>query len=148
LVFDEDQVAKEYKFCERWSVHKPFALICKVEPGASSVLVEAELKVIELSVPELTVKAVVPVALAPAKLKAALILAFPCWLANATPPPPIGAAVVLSDVHCTELLMSCVLPSLKVPVAVNRWCHPKGIVWLTGVMVMPLALIVAALTVN
>jgi hypothetical protein len=63
-VSDEDQLVKTLMFCELLSVQVPFALICNVEPGASSALIG--LTAMDLSVAELTISAVLPVALVPA----------------------------------------------------------------------------------
>lgn len=108
LVFEEDQVTYIFKFCEFPSLHVPFVLYCKVDPGARSELVGVI--EIELSVAVLTVSGDVPVPLTPAKVKEALILAVPGLTPNATPillpGVPNAAAEGLSELHCTEALMS------------------------------------------
>src|SRR5262249_39546911 len=43
------------------------------------------------------------------------------------------ATLVDDDDHFTTLVMSCVLPSENVPVAVNCWLTPRGFVGLSGV---------------
>jgi hypothetical protein len=45
------------------------------------------------------------------------------------------AIELLFDVHSTEEVRSCVLPSVKVPVAANCWLPPFGTVGFTGVIV-------------
>ena len=52
-------------------------------------------------------------------LCAALILLEPSPIPVARPLIPIVAAAVFEEVHAAELLMFCVVPSLKLPVAVN-----------------------------
>src|SRR3954447_10951881 len=70
------------------------------------------------------------------------------WLTPETTPllEPTVATDLLSELHVTELLMSCEEESVNIPVAVKVWCQPIGIVCLTGVRVMDL--MVALLTVN
>jgi hypothetical protein len=46
---------------------------------------------------------------------------------------PIVAAAVLSELHCTVAVMSCVLPSVNVPVAENCFVVPRGITGIAGV---------------
>jgi hypothetical protein len=95
---------------------------------------------IELRVAELTVIAVLPVLVTPAKLKDAVTLAVPCVTPSKAPMLLPGApnwpTAELSELHVTEVLISWLEESLNVPVAENCWCHPIGIVWLTGVTVM------------
>jgi len=75
------------------------------------------------------------------------MLAVPCLTPATTPLlEPTVATNLLSELHVTELLMSCEEESVNVPVAVKVWCQPIGIVCLTGVTVMDL--MVALLTVN
>ena len=108
LLFDEDQAAYTFTFCEFPLLHVPLALNWKIDPGA-----RGELEVfteIELRVAELTVRPLVPVALAPAKLKLALILAVPGTSPFTTPvllpEVPNAATEELAELHCTEVLMS------------------------------------------
>jgi len=58
----------------------------------------------------------------------------------------IVAAEALDEAHWTEPVMSCVLPSVKVPVAANCSVVPRGIVGIAGVMAMETK--VAAVTVK
>ena len=140
LVSDEDQVAYTFTFWVLPSVHFPLALKERVDPGARigfGLLVDTE---IELRVAELTVNEVLPVALAPAKLKEAATLVVPCLFPKITPVLlprlPKLATVGVAALHETEVVISWVEESLNFPVAVNCWCQPIGIVWLTGVTVM------------
>jgi len=121
------------------SVHTPLALKGRAAPGARielGLLAETE---IELRVAELTVKDVLPVALAPAKLNKAVTLVVPCLIPSMMPMllpgVPKFATVGVAALHVTEVLISWVEESLKVPVAENCWCQPIGMVWLTGVTV-------------
>jgi hypothetical protein len=71
-------------------------------------------------------------------LMEALIWAVPLEAAAvARPVLLIVTALVLSDAHVTEVVMSLVLLSLNVPVAVNCWVAPFGIlVAADGLMTM------------
>jgi hypothetical protein len=52
-------------------------------------------------------------------LCAAVILVEPAAIPFARPPEPIVATAELEEAHAAELVRFCVLPSLKVPLAVN-----------------------------
>lgn len=66
----------------------------------------------------------------------AVILASPGLSANATPMLLTVAIAGLSEFHTVSIEMSCVVPSLKVPVAVNRCGTPTGVVAEMGVTVI------------
>lgn len=138
VLSDEDQLAYTFKFWELLLVQVPLALTCNVDPGASSALAGVTASLFRVAEP--TVSPVVPVALALAKLKEALTWAVPTTTPLITPGllpgVPNAATAPLSELHVTEGVMSCVEESLNTPVAVNAWCQPIGIVWLTGVTVM------------
>lgn len=57
----------------------------------------------------------------------------PVVSAEAIPIAVMDATDVFDEAHATEEVRSGVLPSLKVPVAVNACCAPAGTVGLTGV---------------
>ena len=46
----------------------------------------------------------------------------------------IVATPVVLELHCTVFVMFWLLPSVKVPVAVNCWVVPSGICGIAGVM--------------
>ena len=48
----------------------------------------------------------------------------------------IVATVSVSELQWTVLVMFCMLPSVKVPVAVNCWVAPEGMVGIAGVTAM------------
>jgi hypothetical protein len=112
--FDDDQVAELVRFCELPSLNVPVAVNWSVVPFAIEVLV-AEI-VMVCSVAAVTLNArvldVIP-------LWEAVTLVEPTPLPVASPLEFIVATLVLDEVQVTELLMFCVLPSVKVPVAVN-----------------------------
>ena len=56
--------------------------------------------------------------------KEALIVVEPPLRPLARPPVLIVATEVAVELHCTDCVMSCVLPSLYVPIAVNCWFCP------------------------
>jgi hypothetical protein len=49
---------------------------------------------------------------------------------------PMVAIEVVSELHCTVSVTFCVLPSVKVPVAVNCMLVPRGMAGIAGVMAM------------
>jgi hypothetical protein len=117
-------------FCELPLVHVPLALTCRVDPGASSALVG--LIEIELRLALLTVNLVLSVLLVPPKLNNAVMFAEPVATPFTTPAllpgVPNAAIFKLSELQVTEALMSWLVPSLNLPVAVNPWCQPMAIV--------------------
>lgn len=76
----------------------------------------------------LTVRAAVPMCV----LKVALMSAVPCEALEATPVLLTTATRGFDDVHWESNVMSCVVPSLKVPVAVNGSMLPRTIVGADG----------------
>lgn len=54
----------------------------------------------------------------------------------ARPEPEIAATAEFKEFHVTELVMFCVLASVKVPVAVNCWVAPFTIAGFAGVTAM------------
>jgi hypothetical protein len=112
--FDDDQVTELVRFCELPSLKVPDAVNWSVVPFAIEVLA-AEI-VMDCSVAAVTLSArvldVIP-------LWEAVTLVEPTLCPVASPFALIVATLVLDEVHVTELLMFCVLPSVNVPVAVN-----------------------------
>jgi hypothetical protein len=62
----------------------------------------------------------------------ALIVAVPTPVPVANPLPAIVATVFKDELHVTELVRVCVVPSLYVPVAANCWLVPFAMVALEG----------------
>lgn len=112
--FEEDQVTELVRFCVVPSLKVPLAVNWSVVPFAIEVL--APEIAIDCSVAAVTVRAKV---LDVIPLWEAVTLVEPTPLLVARPLELIVATVVFEEVQVTELLMSCVLPSVKVPVAVN-----------------------------
>jgi hypothetical protein len=107
------------------------ALNCKDAPGPVTKFAGARL--IEVSVDEVTVTAVDPATLP----DVALIVVVPIPTLFARPLKlTMVATAVLRDLHVTEEVRSCVLPSLYVPVAANWIELPKATEGLTGVTEM------------
>jgi hypothetical protein len=117
------------------------AVNCCVAPAAIEGLVGV--MAIELSVGAVTVNAA---AFEVLPLCAAVMLAVPTAFPVATPAALIVATVVLDDAHVAVLVRFCVLPSEKVPVAVNCCVAPAAIEALVGVMAIELS--VAVVTVS
>jgi hypothetical protein len=89
---------------------------------------------IETSAAVLTIK-IVETEMEP---EVAEILEFPVATLVARPWLPAALLMVamepFDEFHCTEPVMSCVLPSVKVPVALNCSVVPRGMVGIAGVM--------------
>ena len=68
--------------------------------------------------------------------EAAVIVAVPDLRAVAAPLTVIEATVLGDVLHTTVLVMSWVVPSANVPVAVNCWTSPIGTVLFAGVTAM------------
>lgn len=68
--------------------------------------------------------------------KVALIVVLPVATLEARPCALMVAAAAVEDVHVTVVVMSCVLLSLKVPVAVNCLVVPTAILEFAGVTAM------------
>lgn len=70
--------------------------------------------------------------------KLPVIVLLPMFLAVARPLTVIETTAV-EDCHCVTFVMSCLLPSEKLPIAVNCCASPSATVGLTGVMAMAVA---------
>src|SRR5881409_113264 len=65
-----------------------------------------------------------------------LIPATPTATPVARPAGLIVATPMAVEVHCTELVTSCVVPSVSIPVATNCWVRPLGIAVISGVILI------------
>jgi hypothetical protein len=113
-VFEEVQVTEFVRLCVLPSVKVPVAVNWSVRPFATELV--AALMVIDCSVAAVTVRArlldVIP-------LCDALTLLEPIPVPVARPLELMVAVAVFEEVHVAELVRFWVLPSVKVPVAVN-----------------------------
>ncbi len=79
------------------------------------------------------------------------MLAVPCNTVVASPMVEpallIVATVGVSELHCTVVVMFCVLPSVNVPVAVNCCVIPKGRAGIAGVTAIETNVAVVTVTV-
>jgi hypothetical protein len=134
-VCEDAQVATVVRFWVVALLKVPVAMYCNVPEG--EIVTLAGVTAIDWRVALLTFSVVLPLAEGPPGLvKLALIEVEPWANPVATPKLPAAlltvAAAVLVDCQLETLVMTCVLPSLKVPVAVKR-CVVKGaMVELTG----------------
>jgi hypothetical protein len=110
---DELQVAEPVRSCVLLSLYVPVALYCCDVPSAMAAV--AGLTAIDIRTGAVTVKVVEP-AIDP---EVAVIVAAPCLMLVANPPLLTLATPGTLEVHVTELVKFCVVPSLYVPVAVN-----------------------------
>jgi hypothetical protein len=103
------------------------AVYCSVNPVVIEAL--AGVTAMDFSVGAVTVSVVEPVI----ELEVAVIVVVPVAIVVASPLPPMVAAPALLEVHLTEPVMFCVVPLLKVPVAVYCTVPPAAIEALAGV---------------
>ena len=131
VVFEELHMAELLRFCALPSLKVPIAVNCWVEPGtmeavAGDTLMETRMAAVTVSVvepdiaPEVAVIVEVPI---------------PMLLPNPCEPDVLlmVATVAVEELHTTVLVISCVLLSVKVPVAVNCFCVPIAIEGVAGV---------------
>lgn len=111
---DEDHVAELVRFCVVPSLNVPVAVNCSLVPLAIEAF--AVVIVIDCSVAAVTAKGrafdVMP-------FSAAVTLVDPTASPLARPLVLIVAALVLEESHVVDAVKFCVVPSLKVPIAVN-----------------------------
>lgn len=112
--FDEAHVAVLVKFCVLPSVNVPIAVNCTVVPLATEELLA--LMVIDCRVAAVTAMANVLEVIPP---WAAVMLLEPMAAPVAKPDALMLTIDGLEEVHVAVFVRFCVLPSLKVPVAVN-----------------------------
>ena len=139
-VFVELQVAEAVRFWVLPSLKVPVAVNCSVSPLAIEGF--AGVTLIDESVAAVTVSVVEPV-IAP---ETALMVVDPAPTAEARPAAEIVAAPVFVELQVAEAVRFWVLPSLKVPVAVNCSVSPLAIEGFAGVTLIDAS--VAAVTVS
>lgn len=127
----DDHVAVLVISCVLPSVNVPVAVNCSLVPSAIDGV--AGVTANDTSPAVLTVSVVDPLT----EPEVAVIVAVPS--PTLLPKPCVGAAlpivatVAVSELHCTVLVIFCVLPSVYVPVAVNCSFVPSGMVGIAGV---------------
>ena len=143
-VVSELQVAVEVRSCVVPSVKLPVAVNACCVPNAIVAL--PGVTAIDTSAAALTVSVVDPWIV----LCVAVMFAAPVATLAAIPWLPLLLLIVatagLSELHCTVPVMSCVLPSVNVPVAENCFVVPSGITGIAGVTAIDTR--VAGLTVS
>ena len=112
--FEEVQVAEMVRFCVLPSVNVPVAVSCSVKPITSEVL--GAVTVIDCSVAAVTVSTSV---FEVTPLWVAVMLVEPTPVPVARPLALMVAADAFEEDQATEVVRFWVLPSLKLPVAVN-----------------------------
>jgi hypothetical protein len=142
VVFDELHVTDVVRFSELPSLKFPVAVNCSVVPAAIDGFAGVTVIEFNTTTAALTVKVVEPVTVP----KVALISDDPAFRDVANPPLLIVATVRSAEVHVTDVVSVCVLPSLKFPVAVNCWVAPAVIEGFAGPTVIDTN--VAAVTVS
>ena len=122
------------------SLYVPVAVNCCVSPAAIEGL--AGVTAMLCRVAEVTVSTVEPLT----RPNVAVMLDVPTATPWARPPELIVATEVVADAHVTEPVMTAVVASLYVPVAVNCWFAPATIEGFAGATAMLCT--VAAVTVR
>ena len=122
------------------SLSVPVAVNCCVAPLVIDGF--AGVTAIDCSVAAVTVSTVEPLI----DDDVAVIVEVPTPAPVASPAVLIVAVVVVPELHATVLVRFCVVPSLNVPVAVNRWVAPLVIDGFAGVTAIDCN--VAAVTVS
>jgi hypothetical protein len=139
-VVPDDQVTVEVKFCVEPSLNVPVAVNCCVAP----LVIEgfAGVTAIDCSVAAVTVSTVEP----EIDDDVAVIVEVPTPAPVASPDALIVAVVMVPELHVTLDVRFWVVPSLKVPVAVNCCVAPLVIDGFAGVTAIDCS--VAAVTVS
>src|SRR5262249_11425055 len=115
---EELHTAEPVRFCELPSLKVPVAASCSLEPVASEAL--GALTLIDCRAGPVMVKATAFDEILP---WLAVRLAEPAPIPVAKPVALTVATAVFDEAQVTELVRSCVVPSLNVPMAVN-WSLP------------------------
>ena len=129
-VFDDAQATVSVRFCVEPSLYVPVAVNCSVSPFGTDGL--TGVNAIDFRVAARTVSVVEPTTLP----SVAVIVVAPVASVEARPVVEIVAAAVFDDAQMTEPVRFCVVPSVKVPVAVNCWVSPLARLELAGVTAM------------
>jgi hypothetical protein len=127
---DELHVTDAVKACVLRSLYVPVAANCCVSPAAIEDL--TGVTVTEARTGEVTVSTAAPCMLP----EAAVIVVLPTIMPLARPAALIVATVGADELHVTDAVKACVLPSLYVPVAENCSGRPAGTVPFAGVTPM------------
>lgn len=122
----EVHVAADVRFCWLPSLKVPVAVSWSVPPRITTPF--AGVTATETSSGAVTVSCV-ELFMAP---EVAVMVLWPCATDVARPEELMVATVVLEDDHITELVRSCVLPPVKVPVALNCCITPATIEGFAG----------------
>src|SRR3984957_13553114 len=126
-----DQVAVPVTSCVEPSLKVAVALNCCVVPSGRAGF--AGVTSTEIITAEVTDSALDP----PTEPTLAVMFAIPWVTLLATPAEGPSLLIVatagVSELHCTVPVMFCVLPSVKVPVAVNCCVVPRGMEGIAGV---------------
>src|ERR1039458_9637300 len=130
---DELHVAVFVRFCVLPSLYVPVAMNCCVSPAAIEAL--AGVTVTEARTGEVTVSVAVPCTVP----EAAAIVVLPTIKPLARPAALIVATGSADELHVTDEVKACVLPSLYVPVAENCSGRPAGTVPFAGVIAMDIS---------
>jgi hypothetical protein len=130
LVFDDDQLPESVISFVLPSLNFPVAVKYTGAPRTTNAFEGVTAIETTLDGPGPTVRTVAELT----DFEVAPILLSPCATPVAIPEPLIVATAVFEDVQLTELVRSCLLPSLNVPSAVKCWFCPAPIEGFPGVI--------------
>jgi len=137
LASEEFQATDVVTSCLLPSVNVPVAVNCLVVVEAMLISAEAGDTVINTNLAGVTVSVAALEAM-PEKL--AVIVVVPSEKDVASPFVPdvllIVAIPVTEEFHITDVVISRVVLSEKVPMAVNSWVCPRAMLWFAGVTVI------------
>lgn len=125
---DELQLAALVRSWRLPSLYVPVAVNCWLVPFAIEPLTGLTETETRIGAVTATVAELVTV------LELAVMLVDPSMFAVTNPAAVTGATAGNEDVHVTEAVTSCVLPSLQVPIALNTWLVPSGMEAPAGVI--------------
>ena len=143
LVFEELHVTVPVMSCVVPSENVPVAVNCCNVPSGTEG--DAGVTAIEVAVAFVTVT----VALEKTPPEVAVMAVLPAATPKASPGAPftlIPATARFPELHCTAPVMFCVLPSLKVPMAVNCVVVPCAIDIVKGVIAIDCTIALVAVT--
>lgn len=133
-VSEEFQTTEVVKFCVLPSVNVPVAVNCLVVLDAMLISAEAGDTVIDTNLAGVTAS-VATLEVIPEK--SAVMVVVPTATAVASPFVPvellIAAIPVSEEFQVTDVVISRVVLSEKVPMAVNGWVCPRAMLWFAGV---------------
>jgi hypothetical protein len=132
VVSEDTQLTDVVKFCVLPSVKVPVAENCLTVP--MKLLAEMGVTAIDTNSAGVIINVAVFEAI-PEKLAVIVVVPSATDVANPFEPDVLlmVATPIFDEPQVTDDVMSCVVWSVKVPVAINCWVSPRAMLWFTGV---------------